>query len=244
MYLCYNTISRDAALSEEPIGTQLSGSVNQSASATAMHRVFHKVRSPASKYEAEPAYKVYELTGHLPAQFQDGIPNPNPIMVTPFPWTGLTFTYPYLSSSSSSSSRALAATSEPRLPNPLDFATIEVDQIPAPMSVNGVGKFANIKTLLPLHLSTTHGVKVIINVTSAMSHFASNTLSGTISPELLAYAVHPGIVATLPPPAGLPEGGRPWAVDDVGLCGAFSVWLVKERREWLSGRYVSGNWDV
>jgi len=32
--------------------------------------------------------------------------------------------------------------------------------------------------------------------------------------------------------------------DDVGLCGAFLVWLTKEKREWLSGRYVSANWDV
>ena len=37
-------------------------------------------------------------------------------------------------------------------------------------------------------------------------------------------------------------------VDDVGLCGAFCVWLTKDRRErsmqWLSGRFVSANWDV
>lgn len=49
----------------------------------------------------------------------------------------------------------------------------------------------------------------------------------------------------MPPPIGL-EGGRPWAElvnDDPGLCGAFLVWLVQERREWLSGRYLSANWD-
>jgi hypothetical protein len=32
--------------------------------------------------------------------------------------------------------------------------------------------------------------------------------------------------------------------DDEGLAGAMCVWLSKERREWLSGRYVSCNWDV
>lgn len=32
--------------------------------------------------------------------------------------------------------------------------------------------------------------------------------------------------------------------DDVALCGGFLTWLTKEKRSWLSGRYVSVNWDV
>ena len=32
--------------------------------------------------------------------------------------------------------------------------------------------------------------------------------------------------------------------DDVGLCGGFLTWLTSERRDWLSGRYLSVNWDV
>jgi hypothetical protein len=32
--------------------------------------------------------------------------------------------------------------------------------------------------------------------------------------------------------------------DDVGLCGAFCVWLSKEKRMWLNGRLVSATWDV
>jgi hypothetical protein len=32
--------------------------------------------------------------------------------------------------------------------------------------------------------------------------------------------------------------------DDPALCGGFLTWLTRERREWLSGRYVSVNWDV
>lgn len=31
---------------------------------------------------------------------------------------------------------------------------------------------------------------------------------------------------------------------DVGLCGGFLTWLTKERRAWLSGRYLSVHWDV
>ena len=64
------------------------------------------------------------------------------------------------------------------------------------------------------------------------------------SEGVLAFAVHPGIVATMPPPIGMAPEARAWAIDDVGLCGSFLLWLVKERREWLSGRYLSANWDV
>ena len=32
--------------------------------------------------------------------------------------------------------------------------------------------------------------------------------------------------------------------DDVGLCGAFCVWLSREKRMWLNGRLVSATWDV
>lgn len=48
----------------------------------------------------------------------------------------------------------------------------------------------------------------------------------------------------MPLPIGMPEGGRSLAIDSPGLCGAFLVWLVRERRDWLSGRYLSANWDV
>ena len=35
-------------------------------------------------------------------------------------------------------------------------------------------------------------------------------------------------------------------VDDVDLCGAFCVWLSKQTKDllWLTGRFVSANWDV
>jgi hypothetical protein len=33
-------------------------------------------------------------------------------------------------------------------------------------------------------------------------------------------------------------------VDNVQLPGAFIVWLTKERRAWLSGRYLAANMDV
>lgn len=32
-------------------------------------------------------------------------------------------------------------------------------------------------------------------------------------------------------------------IDHVELAGSCSVWLTKERREWLSGRYIDSRWD-
>ena len=45
-------------------------------------------------------------------------------------------------------------------------------------------------------------------------------------------------------PPGMPEQMIAMLHDDAELCGSFLIWLVKERREWLNGRYVSAKWDV
>jgi len=31
---------------------------------------------------------------------------------------------------------------------------------------------------------------------------------------------------------------------DIELPGGFAVWLTKERRDWLSGRFLNANWNV
>ena len=138
--------------------------------------------------------------------------------------------------------------------------SIGLEQISKMMQINFVGKFAVVQALLPLLLKSEGGAKTIVNVTSALAHFvnmgpigyniselATNRMTEAIAAAygaegLLAFAVHPGVVATMPPPIGMEV--RPMATDDVGLCGAFLLWLVKERRQWLSGRYLSANWDV
>ncbi|KAF2006348.1 NAD(P)-binding protein [Amniculicola lignicola CBS 123094] len=71
-----------------------------------------------------------------------------------------------------------------------------------------------------------------------------------------AYALHPGAVLT---PQTQNHEGEVWGnvegirkegkeggilMDDEGLAGAWCVWLGREKRGWLSGRYVSVNWDV
>ncbi|KAL9079174.1 MAG: hypothetical protein Q9157_001925 [Trypethelium eluteriae] len=142
------------------------------------------------------------------------------------------------------------------------LGAIGIDEFQNTMNTNFIGKFATIQCLLPLLLQTPGGAKTVVNVTSALSHFvtvgapaynisalAMNRLSETLAEAysgdgVLSFAVHPGVVATMPPPIGMEADGRAMAVDSEELCGAFLVWLTKERREWLSGRYLSANWDV
>ncbi|KAJ9607170.1 hypothetical protein H2200_008242 [Cladophialophora chaetospira] len=64
---------------------------------------------------------------------------------------------------------------------------------------------------------------------------------------LLAFAVHPGAVLTPQTQNHSTQKGDAWdtlMTEDVGLCGGWLTWLTKERREWLSGRYLSVTWDV
>lgn len=129
------------------------------------------------------------------------------------------------------------------------------------MQVNYIGRFHIIKQLLPIMLQSSNGAKAIMNITSFSSHLTGGTPVGFNISELannrfaeavaemyseegiMAYAVHPGMVGGAFPD-GFPEGFKQFATDDPGLCGAFLVWLVNEKRDWLSGRYLSANWDV
>jgi NAD(P)-dependent dehydrogenase (short-subunit alcohol dehydrogenase family) len=107
------------------------------------------------------------------------------------------------------------------------------------------------------------GAKMVVNITSICSHFtnysalgfniselASNRLT-EIAAEmyrkqgLLCYSLHPGFVLTSPPPgvSDMP-GFRELAVDEPELCGSFLLWLVRNRPDWLSGRYLSAQWDT
>jgi NAD(P)-dependent dehydrogenase (short-subunit alcohol dehydrogenase family) len=60
---------------------------------------------------------------------------------------------------------------------------------------------------------------------------------------LVVHAVHPGAVRT-ETGTRLPEALHELLEDEVALPADTLVWLCKERRTWLSGRYVSVDWDV
>ena len=59
----------------------------------------------------------------------------------------------------------------------------------------------------------------------------------------MPISFHPGGVAT-DLTSVLPDEMRYFLRDSVELSADSLVWLTKERREWLSGRYVSAEWDV
>ncbi|KAK4236963.1 hypothetical protein C8A03DRAFT_45123 [Achaetomium macrosporum] len=61
--------------------------------------------------------------------------------------------------------------------------------------------------------------------------------------RLVAIAIHPGGVKT-DLAMKMPEQLRKNLIDTPELAADAMVWLAKERREWLAGRYFSCNWDV
>ncbi|KAJ5732481.1 Glucose/ribitol dehydrogenase [Penicillium malachiteum] len=60
---------------------------------------------------------------------------------------------------------------------------------------------------------------------------------------LIAIALHPGGIRT-DMADNLPEVMHFSLTDNVNLPADTIVWLSKERREWLNGRYVSSPWDM
>ena len=139
--------------------------------------------------------------------------------------------------------------------------SIRTDQISEVLNVCYIGRFLTSKYLLPILLSSPNGAKAIVNISSiggflsnagalgfSTSALATNKLTESTAARyaddgIVAYAVHPGMVATGRPP-GMAEWVFENSKDEPELCGAFIVWLVKETRPWLSGRYLSVTWDV
>ncbi|KAK5627914.1 hypothetical protein RRF57_003629 [Xylaria bambusicola] len=61
--------------------------------------------------------------------------------------------------------------------------------------------------------------------------------------ELVCFALHPGAIKT-ELARGLPESHWEILVDEPALPAHTLVWLSKEHRMWLSGRFVSVSWDM
>ena len=137
---------------------------------------------------------------------------------------------------------------------------INSSQIETTINVNYLGRFYMIKHLLPLILSGGSATKTIINISSIGSHvsgplgysisgLATNRLSQRVAESyadqgVICCAVHPGAVLQKIPSPGISERTRKASKDSVDLCGAFLIWLVKEKRDWLNGRYLDATWDV
>ncbi|KAI0538222.1 NAD(P)-binding protein [Xylaria digitata] len=115
------------------------------------------------------------------------------------------------------------------------------------------------KAFLPLLLKSS--TRTVIITSSAGAHMLIQNLLGYQTSKtalcrfteflakeyedqgLVAVAVHPGDVLTEMTTA-LGDGMRPLFKETPELTGDSLVWLAKERREWLSGRFVSVTWDM
>jgi NAD(P)-dependent dehydrogenase (short-subunit alcohol dehydrogenase family) len=127
-------------------------------------------------------------------------------------------------------------------------------------TTNYKGTYLVTRSFLPLVLASS--TKVILNIVSAGAHrvafgasayqtsklalcrFTEFTVNEYGKEGVIAIAVHPGGVDT-ELARGMPvEMQKMVLVDKAEMSGDALVWYGGERREWLSGRYVSSNWDV
>lgn len=128
------------------------------------------------------------------------------------------------------------------------------------MDVNVFGAYLVTRVFLPLLLGSVSGAKVVIGISSMSSHVARYSVAMGLSKlalnrfiefldveyrdrGLMAYALHPGSVQTKMSSAA-PVNWSQFIADSPDLCGAIAVWLTKEKRSWLSGRYVAAPWDT
>jgi NAD(P)-dependent dehydrogenase (short-subunit alcohol dehydrogenase family) len=142
-----------------------------------------------------------------------------------------------------------------------NFIDMDVSNIEETMRTNYFGRFYMIKHLLPLLLAMPKdSSKSIINVSSigsqvsgplgfSISALATNRLSQRVTEAygdqgIFCAAVHPGAVLPEVMPVGAPDIFKEMSTDDPMLCGAFLIWLVKQKRDWLNGRYIDATWDV
>ncbi|KAF2103964.1 NAD(P)-binding protein [Rhizodiscina lignyota] len=136
----------------------------------------------------------------------------------------------------------------------------EPEEFRRTMDVNVFGAYLVTRAFLPLLLNTESGAKVVIGLSSMSSHVARYSIAMGLSKlalnrfieflaveyknqGLMAYALHPGSVPTKMSSHAPVNWGK-FIADSPDLCGAMVVWLTKEKRPWLSGRYVAALWDT
>lgn len=130
------------------------------------------------------------------------------------------------------------------------------------MEVNLKGPYLMSKYFVPLLLAAPGGPQTIININSVAAHnlrpmasaygtskFAVLKLTEFLLVEsaekgLVSYSVHPGAVLTELAEKGMPADTLAGLTDSPDLAASTVVWLSSEKREWLSGRYLSATWDL
>ncbi|ETS81148.1 hypothetical protein PFICI_06150 [Pestalotiopsis fici W106-1] len=130
------------------------------------------------------------------------------------------------------------------------------------IEVNLKGPYLMSKYFVPLISAAVGGPQTILNINSVAAHnlrhmasaygtskFAVLKLTEFLLVEaaergLVAYSVHPGAVLTELAEKGMPADTLAGLTDNPELAASTVVWLSGERREWLSGRYLSATWDM
>lgn len=139
---------------------------------------------------------------------------------------------------------------------------IPINEVKRVFEVNIVGAMIVTKTFLPLLLDAKDGLKTIIGITSLFSHIPGESISMGLSKlalnrfmeyvavkygdrGVLSYGLHPGGVKTaMSQGEQVPPNVAAMCNDTPELSAAMAVWLAKEPRPWLNGRYIASNWDV
>ena len=128
--------------------------------------------------------------------------------------------------------------------------------------INMKGPYLIMRAFIPLLLSTPNGLKTVATVSSVGAHCITPGMSGYQTSKLavlrltefaqaeyrdqglLTYCIHPGNIPTAML-GGEPEGIlKPIFVETAELSADSLVFLTRERREWLGGRYVNVTWDL
>ncbi|EME86790.1 uncharacterized protein MYCFIDRAFT_132769 [Pseudocercospora fijiensis CIRAD86] len=146
----------------------------------------------------------------------------------------------------------------------MPVGVVEDEDFPRVIETNLMGSWRVAHNFVPQLEATKDGPQAFIVITSIASHMnksemcpiaynlskiCMNRLAEHIHQDhyettgVQAFAVHPGAPECL----GLELGETDTSIvltDDVALCGGFLTWLTSEKRPWLSGRYISVNWDT
>ncbi|CCM04176.1 uncharacterized protein FIBRA_06338 [Fibroporia radiculosa] len=128
-------------------------------------------------------------------------------------------------------------------------------------SVNVLGTYAVTRAFLPLVLKSSDKTIIIIgslaglakmpNLSAyqtsklALLRFTELLMTEYGDKGILALCVHPGVIETdMADQVPDVKAGGFGTVDTPELSAHTLTWLVRERRDWLAGRYVSSQWDM
>ncbi|KAF1808771.1 short-chain dehydrogenase/reductase-like protein SDR [Eremomyces bilateralis CBS 781.70] len=127
--------------------------------------------------------------------------------------------------------------------------------------VNILGTYLCTKFVLPLLLKKKGGLKFVMNMSSigatflaegstayqtaklAVMGFTERLTKEYESEGLVAVAVHPGGVST-ELARNMPDKWHSLLNSAVELPANTLVWLVRGKRDWMNGRYISVEWDM